>query len=102
MKVVINKCYGGFGVSKKVYEELGLKYDGYGYINNDTFGIISENEYAYRTDERLIKIIEKIGCEKASNYLASLEIITIPDNIEFEIDDYDGMESIHEKHRSWG
>ena len=29
-------------------------------------------------------------------------IVKIPANVEYEIDDYDGMESIHEKHKSWG
>lgn len=28
MKVVINKCYGGFGLSKEAYKFLGLKWTG--------------------------------------------------------------------------
>lgn len=27
MKVVINKCYGGYGLSKKAYEFLGIEWD---------------------------------------------------------------------------
>ncbi len=29
-KIVINKCYGGFGVTKAIFDELKLKWDGYG------------------------------------------------------------------------
>jgi len=28
-------------------------------------------------------------------------VVDIPDDIEYEIDDYDGIESVHEAHRSW-
>lgn len=44
MKIVINRCFGGFGLS---------------------------------------------------------DAVEIPDGIEWEIDEYDGMESIHETHREW-
>ncbi|CAK0757599.1 hypothetical protein CCP1ISM_7520003 [Azospirillaceae bacterium] len=30
-----------------------------------------------------------------------MEVIEIPDGVDWTIDDYDGVESIHEKHRSW-
>ncbi len=33
--------------------------------------------------------------------LSKLQIVSIPDGVSFYIDDYDGMESIHEDHRSW-
>ena len=39
--------------------------------------------------------------EKANGPCASLEIVQIPDDVEYEIDEYDGSESIHEVHRSW-
>jgi hypothetical protein len=31
MKVVINRCHGGFGLSKEAYDFLGFKWDGFGY-----------------------------------------------------------------------
>ncbi len=101
MKIVINKCFGGFGVNKKVFKELGFTWDGYGDLENKDFGITSENYYAYRVNPRLIESLEKIGLEKAGRRVAKLKIITIPDNVEWELEDYDGMESIHEKHRIW-
>lgn len=102
MKVAINSCWGGFGLSKAVYKELKLKWDGYGYITNEDLGIKSDDYDAYRSDKRLIKAIEKVGIENASGNLANVRIVEIPDGIEYEIDNYDGMESIHEKHRVWG
>ena len=54
-----------------------------------------------RDDTDLIAVIEKLGSGKSSGSCASLEIIEIPDGIEYEIDEYDGAETIREKHRSW-
>ena len=101
MKVAINKCFGGFSVSKEVYKELGIKWDGYGYIGNDDLGIKGDNYNAYRSYPRFIEALEKVDKDKCSGSLAKVVIVEIPDEIEFEIDDYDGQESIHEKHRSW-
>lgn len=33
MKVVINRRFGGFGVSKEAYDFMGLEWDGYGYLS---------------------------------------------------------------------
>jgi len=101
MKIAINNCFGGFSVSKKVYDELGIKWEGYGYLNNDSFGIESDNYNAYRQHPVLIEAIEKVGEEKASGGLASIKIVEVPDGIEWELDDYDGIETVHEQHRSW-
>ena len=101
MEIVINKCYGGFGVSSAVYDELGITWDGYGYLDNESFGIESNNYDEYRTHPKLIKAIEKIGEEKASGDLAKLMVVSVPDGIDWKIDNYDGIETIHEAHRSW-
>lgn len=101
MKIVLNKDWGGFGLSEAVYNELGIKWDGYGYLDNTALGIESDNYMAYRTDCRLIAAIEKVGIKKSNGRLAKLEIVNIPDDIEWEIDEYDGIETVHEQHRSW-
>lgn len=101
MKIVINKCFGGFGVSKAVYKELGFKWNGYGYLSNDDFGIKDDNYYAFRSDKRLVNAVEKVGEEKSSGDLAKLRIVEIPDDVKWEIDEYDGIETVHEQHRSW-
>lgn len=152
MKVVLNKCYGGFGLSDAAYEWLNknagipiIKYteqvrgedglykpepknDGEVIFDcelsldeGDSFGGNIYRKYrdaekkpilfqrywdsfirrdCFRNDPRLVECVDKLG-EKASGSMAKLVVVEIPDNIEWEIDDYDGIESIHEKHRSW-
>jgi hypothetical protein len=53
-----------------------------------------------RTDPVLIQVVEEMG-EKADDQFAKLEIVEIPDDVEWQIDEYDGYESVHEVHRSW-
>ena len=91
MKVVVNRCYGGFGLSEEAYEYLGLAWDGHGYKYND---------HDKRTDEKLIECVERLGY-KANGIFADLEVVEIPDDVKWEIDDYDGVETIEEVHRSW-
>ena len=57
-----------------------------------------------RDDPDLVKVVEELGGkhrEGASGSYARLKIVTIPDGVNWEIDEYDGTESIHEAHRSW-
>ena len=89
MKVVINKCYGGYKLSKEAYEYLGLDWDGYGYDYD-----------LYRTDPKLVECVETLG-DIASGSSSNLKVVEIPDDVEWEIHDYDGIESIHEVHRVW-
>lgn len=91
MKIVINRQFGGFQLSREAYEFLGIDYDGYGFEYRD---------YDKRTDPKLVECVERLG-EKASGMLANLKVVIIPDNIEFEITDYDGMEQVEEVHRIW-
>ena len=90
MKVVINKCYGGFGLSKAAYKYLGLKWDNFGFDYEED-----------RENPKLIEVVEALG-EKVNGSSAQLKVVEIPDGVEYEIDNYDGVESIHEKHRMWG
>lgn len=53
-----------------------------------------------RTDKDLIKVIEKLG-EKANTICSTLKIIEIPDDVDWEIEEYDGNEWVAEKHRTW-
>ena len=92
MKIVINCDYGGFSVSEAVYKELGIPWDGYGYLSENTFE---------RTDPKLIDAIEAVGIEESAGSCANLRIIEIPNDVDWEIEDYDGCETVHEKHRKW-
>ena len=53
-----------------------------------------------RSNPILIKVVEELG-DEANGSCAELEIVEIPEDVEYEIDEYDGIESIHEVHRSW-
>jgi hypothetical protein len=124
MKVVINRCFGGFGLSPLAIQEY-LKLQGkecffYNYSDKEipmeeasTYSVCytqrgQRNEDHFyagsieRDDPILIQVIESLGEEASSGDLAELKIVEIPDGIQWEIDDYDGRESIEETHRSWG
>ena len=123
-KIVINKCYGGFGLSEAAYKRLNklgipiVKYDSKNdgknkkviYDNKlnkekDEFGVFERYWDSWTRENRehplLIQVVEELK-DKASGKLSVLEIVEIPDDIEYEIDDYDGIESVEEVHRSWG
>ncbi len=91
MKVVVNKCFGGYGLSKEAYQFLGIEWDGYGYA------LSGDNE---RTNPRLVECVETLG-DKANGSYASLRVVEIPDDISWEISDCDGWETVEEIHRSW-
>ena len=89
MKIVINRCYGGFGVSDEGIArliELGVTLDDWFYKN--------------RNNPFLIQMVEELG-EKANTDYSKLKIIEIPDNIDWEIVGIGGMEKVEEVHRSW-
>ena len=90
MKVIINSCYGGFGLSDKaldMYKQLSNKSEVYSFELD-------------RTDPILIQVVEALGAE-ADGRFAKLRIIEIPDDIEWEVTEYDGSESVEEVHRKW-
>lgn len=79
MKIVANKCYGGFSLSQKARDLLGLE---------DVFDNIE------RTDEDLIHLVETLGDEVNGRY-ARLRVVNIPDDsTDWEIFEHDGAETI--------
>jgi hypothetical protein len=91
-KVVINKCYGGFGLSDLAMEE---------YKNRKN--ILKEEIYDFeleRDDPILIEIVLELK-EKANRELSELKVVEIPDGIKYTIEEYDGIEWVAEKHRKW-
>lgn len=143
MKVAVNRCFGGFGLSTEavirlvergsafldVHEESAYygsdvgsdfynKYsapsvrtahrDGYAttpmlhdilHKDGKVYSFMDSNPKA-RACPVLISVIEEMG-EAANGRHAKIEIVEIPDGIEWEIDEYDGSETIDEAHRSW-
>lgn len=53
-----------------------------------------------RTDPVLISLIEELG-EDANGVYSSLKIVEVPDDVDWIIQDYDGIEWVAEKHRTW-
>ena len=91
MKIVINRCHGGFGLSDMA---LGRYMELKGYPND------SRSLYYNRNDPILVQVVEELG-DKASGRLSRLRVVEIPDDVEWQIDEYDGNEWVAEKHRIW-
>jgi hypothetical protein len=90
-KIIINRCYGGFGLSGKateLYKELSGKEEVYDYEIS-------------RTCPYLIKVFELLGSNETSGHYADLKLIQIPDDVVWNIEEYDGIEWIAEEHRTW-
>jgi hypothetical protein len=137
-EIVINKCFGGFGLShegvvyyakkkeiklfpyifevpnsipvfigkrkltKKEKESVHLYY---------TTKIVNSgkelNKYYFserdieRDDPALIQTVKCLG-KKSWGEFAKLKVVKIPDDVDWELSEYDGVESVTEKKRSWG
>ena len=88
-KVVVNKCFGGFGLTDMAmerYKELGGTHECYYDIPRD--------------DKILVQVVAELG-PKADNSFSKLEVVEIPDDVNFVITEYDGFEKVEEEHRSW-
>lgn len=114
--VAVNKEHGGFSISQEVVDilkENNIKMDlsgqedssffpisEYGYfVHNKTFFIESDNYHECRTFFPLIEAIRK--AKNPNGKLSHIEIVEIPDDIKWYIDDYDGFEIVREEHRTW-
>ena len=117
MKVAINACYGGFGLSDAAFEKLlerkGIEFEKQEgspithYYRKGELGVDGAylNHYDFygfelRADPDLVAIIEEMD-EDAFGDFAELRIIEIPDDVEWQIEEYDGCEWVAEKHRTW-
>ena len=147
MKVVVNRCFGGFGLSGAAYEKLAQwgvpvrKYVEQECGEDGCYNSPPENEgevifdrdltlpgendshdrlyWAYkesascvtrrywdgwtrenRAHPLVVRAVEELG-EAANGDFAELEVVEIPDGIEWEIDEYDGSERVAERHRTW-
>lgn len=92
MKIVINKCFGGFGISPEAYEYMGVQYKSI--CDTDFVYPINGSQEDFRTNDKLIEFIEKYGSERASGRCAKLKIVEIPKGTRYRITEYDGMEDI--------
>lgn len=91
-RIVINTCFGGFKLSDEAFE----LYKEAKKIKDDDF----HDWEIPRDDQLLIDVIESLG-EKANGFCADLKIIEIPDDVKWQIEQYDGKEWVSEVHRIW-
>ena len=92
MKVVINRCFGGFGLSDEAMQLYAAKK-----------GIKLEGFYDWeisRNDPVLVEVVEHLG-EAANDWATDLKVVEIPEGVDWYIEDYDGVEHIAERHRTW-
>ena len=116
MKVVINSCFGGFVLSDAAFEELlnrkGVawekikdKYDldlyyKAGHVGDDDHYLSYRQFTENRADPDLVAVVEQFGKNVNTPY-SSLKIVDVPDDVEWTLHEYDGLEHIAEAHRIW-
>lgn len=93
MKVAINICHGGFDLSPEALALYKEKVE-----MTPDFPLYAWN--IPRNDYNLISVIEELG-HKSWGKFSELKIVEIPDDVEWEIAEYDGVEWVAEKHRKW-
>ena len=86
MKVVINRCYGGFSLSEKAMKFLGV---------DSGWPDIARN------DPKLVECVEKLGEAASYGLGSSLYVVEVPDDVKWTITEYDGVEQVEEVHRVW-
>lgn len=96
-KIVINTCFGGFGLSDKARAMYRWRK-----------GIADDVRPTYadeieRDDPDLIAVVEALG-EKANTTYSELMVVEVPMWLRekgWTIEEYDGCEHIAENHRTW-
>ena len=117
-KIVINRCHGGFGLSHEAvlrYHELSgtqIYWQDYKHRPDWTpqmYYLDPEctDQYYWsdtdilRDDPVLVRVVEELGGEHAGSLHADLKVVRIPADVDWIIQDYDGMEWVAEQHRTW-
>lgn len=89
-KIIINRCYGGFGLSPAALARY-----------NEIAGRDEDCEYWIpRDDAALVQVVEEMG-QSAWGQFAELKVVEIPEDVQWGIGEYDGIEYIFEQHKTW-
>ena len=103
-QILINTCYGGFGVSNEAIElwfskkglPMRIETTEYGdkiyYHGDDMIWSWSMD----RDDPTLIEIFNEIGSERTSGNYADLVLVELPEFCQYRMGEYDGKEWIEE------
>ena len=93
-----NSCFDYYITYRDSGQYVPFEHDDFGkYFVN--YGLYRDGDN--RSDTDLIEVIETLGEEKASGRFSKIKIVEISDEVEYEIEEYDGSEWISEKHRTW-
>ena len=118
-KIVVNGCFGGFGLSdtavRRYAEIAGITLyehiDDFEFVSwstvpreeyermtleGDFLGANAAHFSVYdlsRTDPVLVQVVEELG-DAANDLYADLYIVELPAGIQYRIDEYDGNESV--------
>jgi len=111
-KIVINTSYEEFSVSYKAFlrlRELGQP-DAKREVDRGAYWPVaapprepSLNRCGIdipRDDAHLIRVVEELGGE-ANGHCAELKVVSIPDDVKWQISKVDGVELVSEVHRTW-
>jgi hypothetical protein len=114
-RIVINRQHGGFSLSWDAQiaylDRSGMVYElenresrddtqRYGQRIKLASGDYWSDYEIARDDPVLVDVVREMGEDANGNY-ADLKVIKIPGNVEWMIDEYDGLEWVAEKHRTW-
>ncbi len=114
-KILINKEYGGFGLSDAAIEAYLIKSNiPYEKKERQVASLLLDKMFFFtvngenftdrdipRDDLNLIKIAEEMGLENIASKFCELKIVEIPADVQWQIMEYDGLEWVAEKHRIW-
>jgi hypothetical protein len=102
MKIVINVCYGGFGLSREAVDRYCAEKRIEPGEWNKTWHFYSNFHCRDipRDDELLVRLVEELG-DKANGQCAELKIVEILEGVDWYIQEYDGLEWVAEHHRTW-
>jgi hypothetical protein len=85
MKILINKCYGGYGLSEEFYNHL---------VENKLVPEVDSSYLIARDDQVVVEAAINFGLKEASGHCADLSVVEIPDGVHYSIMEYDGQEWI--------
>ena len=108
-KIVINRCYGGFSISREAaaymaergHAQAAAELTAAGEGNFYGFGHVNGFDDSYKRDDPLlVEAVETLG-DAANGSCSRLTVEEIPDGVEWQIEEYDGFEHVAESHRTW-
>jgi len=115
-KILLNCTLGGFALSDEAMQRWaalrGLQLTGVAWGEQTQWKVwyrdgcldddhLLDYQDIARDDPLLLQVVEELGLQAAAGHMSSLRIATVPDDVDWFIDDHDGIEIVRERHRTW-